>query len=916
METKQEWERIKELFAAALERDPGQRNAFLEEACGEDVSLRQEVQSLLEAHDSGSNLWRQPFQPRSLETIEGRSIGPYQLLKKIGEGGMGQVWLAQQTAPLQRQVALKLIRWGMYDESLLHRFQGERQSLAVMDHPAIAKVFDAGATAEGQPYFVMEYVAGVPITDYSDEKKLKIRERLELFIKVCEGVQHAHQKAVIHRDLKPANILVVEVDGKPAPRIIDFGLAKAIGTEMVGESLHTRAGSFVGTPGYMSPEQCDPTAKDIDTRTDVYSLGVVLYVLLTGSLPFDRNEWKNRPFDEVLRRLREEDPLRPSSKVSTDRETSTSIAAARSTEPNHLVSLLHGDLDWITMKAVEKDRTRRYGTPSDLASDIRRYLKNEPITARPASVSYRARKFMRRNRRPVALVALVLIAVVAGVAGTLIQARTARAQRDFAYRQLSRAEAVNELNNFLLSDAAPSGKPFTVDELLRRAESIITRQQTADANQVELLVSIGRQYATEDESAKAQPLLERAYRLSRTLPDPSTRSKASCAMAGLLADAGELPRAEALVQEGLNELPDAPQYTLDREFCLLRGAAVAGHRGDANTEIARVKAAQHLFDSSVFRSDLGDLHIFINLAEAYRKAGQFREAIAAFEQASRLETSLGREETENAGTLYNNWALALDQIGRPLEAETLFRRAIDISRADNTEQAVSPMLLLNYGRALRELGLLDKAADYAERAFASADKSGQQVVVNQSLIERARVYRDMGDLHRALTMLAEVEPRLRRALPPGHYAFAGIASERSLIALAQGDPNNALKLANDAVAIDEAAIKSGGQGAALLPIFLARRSADELAVGHPDDAAASAARAMSLLQATVPVGTFSCNLGRAYLAFGRALEAQGKLQEARGAFQSASEHLRNALGPDHSDTRSAEQLAAEVATLQ
>jgi eukaryotic-like serine/threonine-protein kinase len=778
-----------------------------------------------------------------------------------------------------------------------------------MNHPSIAKVFDAGATSEGQPYFVMEYVSGIPITDYCDQNKLKIRDRLELFMKVCEGVQHAHQKAIIHRDLKPANILVLEIDGRPIPRIIDFGLAKATNAGIAAESLHTRLGSFVGTPGYMSPEQCDPTSQDVDTRTDVYSLGVILYVLLAGSLPFDSKEWKNKPFDEMLRRLREEDPPRPSTKVSMDLDT----AEARGTEPQQLLTVLRGDLDWITLKAVEKDRTRRYETPSDLAADIR--LRNEPITARRASFSYRARKFILRNHTPVALVALVLVAVVAGIAGTLIQARTARAQRDFAYRQLSRAEAVNELNNFLLSDAAPSGKPFTVDELLGRAERIITRQQTADANQVELLVSIGRAFATEDESARAQPLLERAYRLSRTMSDPSTRSKASCAMASLLADIGELPRAEALLQEGLNELPDAPQYTLDREFCLLRGAEIAGHRGDANDEIARVQAAQDLLDSSVFRSDLGDLHIFIDLAEAYRNAVQFREAIAAFEQAARLENSLGRQDTENAGTLYNNWALALYQIGRPLDAEPLFRRAIDISRADNTEQAVSPMLLLNYGRTLRELGRFDKAADYAERALTSADKLGQQVVVNQSLIERARIYRDMGDLHRALTMLAEVEPRLQRALPRGHYAFAGIASERSLIALAQGDLNNALKLANDAVAIDEAAIKSGGQGAAQLPIFLVRRSTDELAAGHPDDAAASAARALSLLQAATPAGTFSCNLGRAYLALGRALESQGKRQEAGAAFQSAVEHLQNALGADHADTRSAQQLAAEVASL-
>ena len=360
--------RVEQLVQEALELEEKQRGEFLERHCGRDESLRREVESLLAFEKDADNfmqasalqvaaqaLVREDHAPQGWEE-NGlvRSIGPYQLLTKIGEGGMGQVWLAEQTAPLQRRVALKLIRWGMYDDTLLHRFQAERQSLAVMDHPSIAKVFDAGATSEGQPYFVMEYVSGIPITDYCDRKKLKIRDRLELFIKVCEGVQHAHQKAIIHRDLKPANILVAEIDGKPVPRIIDFGLAKATDAGIRRESLHTRLGSLVGTPGYMSPEQSDPTAQDVDTRTDVYSLGVVLYVLLAGSLPFDPEEWKNKPFDEMLRRIREQDPPSPSAKVGTDRDTSSVTAQARGTEPRQLVSLLRGDLDWITMKAVEK----------------------------------------------------------------------------------------------------------------------------------------------------------------------------------------------------------------------------------------------------------------------------------------------------------------------------------------------------------------------------------------------------------------------------------------------------------------------------------------------------------------------------------------------------------------------------------
>jgi non-specific serine/threonine protein kinase/serine/threonine-protein kinase len=363
---------------------------------------------------------------------EPKSIGPYELIRKLGEGGMGQVWLAEQRQPIHRQVALKLIKVGRYDDSVLQRFYAERQSLAIMDHPSIAKVFDAGATLDGQPYFVMEYVPGQPITEYCDRKRLKIRERLELFVKVCEGVQHAHQKAVMHRDLKPANILVVDVDGKPVPRIIDFGLAKAASPQLGGETLMTMAGSWVGTPGYMSPEQADPGVMDVDTRTDVYSLGAVLYVLLTGSLPFETEDWRRQRFDEFLRRLREEDPPRPSTTVSTNKETSKSVAEARGTEPKQLTSLLHGDLDGITMKALEKDRTRRYGTSMELAADIGRYLNNEPIVARPAGTAYRVRKYVRRHRVGVAFATMAALLLMALAATLAIQNVRIARERDLA----------------------------------------------------------------------------------------------------------------------------------------------------------------------------------------------------------------------------------------------------------------------------------------------------------------------------------------------------------------------------------------------------------------------------------------------------------------------------------------------------
>ncbi|MGB8470917.1 MAG: serine/threonine-protein kinase, partial [Candidatus Sulfotelmatobacter sp.] len=422
---------------------PEQRASFLDEACSCDVALRAEVESLLLAgQDVRSNfLQSTPLGADSgIDTVAGLEPGQifaqrFQLVRKLGEGGMGQIWLAEQTSPVRRQVALKLIKAGMYDESVVKRFQAERQSLAIMDHPAIAKVFDAGATPQGQPFFVMEYVPGAPITEYCDQKKLKIADRLELFIQACEGVQHAHQKAVIHRDLKPANILVVEVDGKPVPRIIDFGLAKAMTPHSNDETLFTQMGHFVGTPGYMSPEQADPGVKDIDTRTDVYSLGAVLYLLLAGVQPLDSKTGEKLPLDELLRRLREEEPASPSTRVSGDRDPSSATAEARGTVPKQLAALLRGDLDWITMKAIEKDRTRRYGTPSELAADIRRYLNHETVSARPASTSYRLRKYVQRHQALVAGVATVALVLVAGVAVSTFEAIRARQAQRVALRE-------------------------------------------------------------------------------------------------------------------------------------------------------------------------------------------------------------------------------------------------------------------------------------------------------------------------------------------------------------------------------------------------------------------------------------------------------------------------------------------------
>jgi non-specific serine/threonine protein kinase/serine/threonine-protein kinase len=401
-------ERLKDLFGAALELKPEERAAFLDRECSGDAELRDELEALLAAHAGAGSFLEHPTEDirDGLNSAPKVIIGSYLLLELIGEGGMGEVWLAEQKQPVRRRAAIKLIKAGMDTREVVARFESERQTLALMDHPAIAKVFDGGSTPGGRPYFVMEYVPGIPITTYCDKHKLTIRQRMELFIHVCEGVQHAHQKAIIHRDLKPSNILVAEIDGRPMPRIIDFGVAKATSQKLTAETMYTRIGAMVGTLGYMSPEQADPLTKDIDTRVDVYSLGAVLYELLTSALPLDL---KGLAYDEVLRRLRDHDATRPSTKVTALGEQSAVAAKNRSSDPPTLIRQLRGDADAIALKALEKDRTRRYPLASELAADIERYLRHEPIAAHPPSFSYRARKYLRRNRLAVAVSAMAVI---------------------------------------------------------------------------------------------------------------------------------------------------------------------------------------------------------------------------------------------------------------------------------------------------------------------------------------------------------------------------------------------------------------------------------------------------------------------------------------------------------------------------
>ena len=550
--------RAKALFLAAIERtDPDDRRAFLEREVGDDDELRGRLTDLLAAHDRLHGPIDQALVARPTATVEATQhastaaapgetraeevrrsdrhavrpmpsgtviAGRYKLRQQIGEGGMGTVYFAEQTEPVRRRVALKLIKPGMDSRSVLARFESERQALALMDHPNIARVLDAGTTDDGRPFFVMELVKGIPLTDYCDQHRLDLPARLALFRQICSAVQHAHQKGIIHRDLKPTNILVESHDGKPVPKVIDFGLAKATsGMPLTDQSLYTAFGSVTGTPLYMAPEQASFNALDVDTRADIYALGVILYELLTGSTPIPRETLKKAALDEMLRVIREVEPPTPSSRISTS-VALPSLAAARHVEPARLSRLVKGDLDWIVMKALAKERDRRYDSAIALGNDVERFLNHEPVVAGPPTAAYRLRKFVRRNRGRVVAAALARAGArcSAMVAGTTLGLIEARRQERKALRQegiavaeavekekARRAEAeqrqlaedrhqqaekrltqVNKMNDILGSifkdldpkSAAKDGKPLSavLGERLDRATSEIEGEATGD----------------------------------------------------------------------------------------------------------------------------------------------------------------------------------------------------------------------------------------------------------------------------------------------------------------------------------------------------------------------------------------------------------------------------------------------------
>lgn len=682
-------------FAALAKGDPAERAGYLNEACGTDTELRRRVDGLLAAHpqvgsflQDGDVVHPSPVEGvgpevRGCATVDvpiterpGTMIGPYKLLQQIGEGGMGTVYMAEQTHPVQRKVALKVIKAGMDSRQIIARFESERQALAMMDHVNIARVFDAGATENGRLYFVMELIHGVPITKYCDDHHLTPRERLELFVPVCQAIQHAHQKGIIHRDIKPSNVMITLYDGKPVPKVIDFGVAKATEQKLTERTLFTQYGVMVGTLEYMSPEQAEMSALGVDTRSDIYSLGVLLYELLTGNTPLTHNRMKEGVYAEILRMIKEEEPPKPSTRLSDSGEALASISANRHMEPAKLTKLVRGELDWIVMKTLEKDRNRRYETAAGFAADVQRYLNDEPVQVFPPSGWYRFRKYARKHKKVLATVGVFAALLVAATIISIGLASWALHERDDAQEQKQMAEmnfmraleAVDQMltrvgetqllnvpqmepvRRELLQDALRFYQQF----LREKGDSPVVRSEAASAYRRvgQIQVQLGQRNAGEGSYGQAMLLLEK---LSAESPDDSAVRNL---LAGVHNDLGtlylatlRLPQAETALKHAVELLEQ-----LERQH---------------PTQV------KHRFDLARSQD---------NLVNLYRQMGRLEQAKKSFLKSTTLLKSLIAGDAKNVEYLtllagsQQNGALVFGALGCPAEAEAAGRKALAINQ--------------------------------------------------------------------------------------------------------------------------------------------------------------------------------------------------------------------------------------------
>jgi len=700
-----------------------------------------------------------------------RQIGRYFLIKKIGEGGMGEVWKAEQHEPIRRTVALKVVKRGLDTGEFIARFESERQALALMDHPNIAKVLDAGTTPRGRPYFVMEYVAGSPITKHCDDRKLGVRERLELFVRVCQGLQHAHQKAIIHRDIKPSNVLVTVQDGAAVPKIIDFGVAKALGQQLTNRTLQTNVGQIIGTLDYMSPEQASLNEANIDTRTDVYSLGGLLYRMLTGRRPFEADADPRASFTEILRRIQEDDPRKPTVLLrQLDDEAATEIATQRGTNPAGLVKMLRGDLNWIVMRALEKDRARRYATVDALMMDVERHLRFEPVLACPPSRIYRTRRFVRRHRIWVAASTIAIAAVLLGIAGTTVGLVRARRAERIAR---SEAETARQVSGFMVdlfevSDPDQArGQTITAREILDAGATRV-REDLAHQppTQARLMHTIGKVYRKLGLYEEASPQLEEALALRRRLDHDDGVEVAELAaneidLADLYIDLARYDEATALLQEALVTLDAAGEsHRLQAATSLNRLASVYRRQGRYD-EAAPLYARALAIRTATLGPDHPEVaRSYNSLAILARNEGRYDDAEQLYKRALAIrEKSLGADHPDVAQTL-NNLAFLYHHQDDYAAAEPLYTRAAAIwLRTLGERHPRTALALNNLGLVHHEQGQLDLAEPLYRRALAIREE-----ILGPDHHDVAQTVNNLGNLHRERGELETAETLYRRAL--------------------------------------------------------------------------------------------------------------------------------------------------------
>jgi serine/threonine protein kinase/tetratricopeptide (TPR) repeat protein len=769
-------------------------------------------------------------------------IGPYKVLDFLGEGGMGAVYLAEQEQPIRRKVALKVIKLGMDTKEVIARFESERQALAMMNHPNIAQVHDAGTTDRGAPYFVMEYIAGVPIADYCDRHRLSTRERLEIFIPVCQAIQHAHQKGIIHRDIKPSNILVAVQDGKPVPKIIDFGVAKATNQRLTEKTVFTQQGYLIGTPEYMSPEQAEMTGLDVDTTTDIYSLGVLLYELLVGALPFDPRALRRAGFDEIRRIIREVDPPKPTTRLSSLGPLAKGIAERRHTDVVSLVKELRGDIDWITLKAMEKDRTRRYASSSELAADIERHLRNEPVAACPPTSLYRVRKFVRRHRMGVGVAAAAVVVLIAFAATMAVQAQRIARQRD-------RAERVSAFLVSLFEASDPDrskGDRLTARELLDTGVARLGRELANEPEtRAALLHTIGSVYFQLGRDAAAERALEQALPFRRTLSGRERLDLAATLneLGKVYFRKGDYVRAEAVFREVLDTR-------------------------------RRVLGADH--------PDIGkSLH---NLATLAEQRGQLAEAEALYKQALPL-LKKADNPAESGFCLMNLSGLYWRQ-GKLSDALDTSREALDLLRRTlGVEHSWTLDAMNSYAHDLYEVGEYAQAEQLQREVLATRRK-----LLGDSHFDVGVGYYNLGNTLDEQGRFAEAEQALReslaiwrRTLPDPHVQTAWALNDLAIVLTDQRRCADAEPLYREALAMFQKVKDSDPASAAwslhgLGDVYACR--------GQISEAEKHYRAALELRKKT---------LGNAHTNVADTEAALGRLLTERGAYEEADRLLRNAL---------------------